>query len=142
MTATIPPAPTTPTAPAGVRRRIRQFAVGATVLLTLASLSSDDGLVLCPFRRCTGGYCPGCGMTRSAGELARGDVAGSWVRHPFLLIALAQVAVAAVAWAARPSAFRALVRRHSALILLVNTAVLTGIWIVPLIDGSIPAPFG
>jgi len=42
-----------------------------------------------------GGSCPGCGMTRAAVLLGRGDVAASWSAHPALLPLLALVALEA-----------------------------------------------
>jgi len=123
-------------------RRYLRLAGGAlAAFVALSALSTEGGPVLCPFRRCTGGYCPGCGMTRSAGRLAHGDAAASWEQHPYLLLALAQLAVIGAAWRLAPAVFR---HRMASLLLpalIVNLALLVGIWVARLLDGSIPAPF-
>jgi hypothetical protein len=116
--------------------------VAAVVMTVLAALSTDDGVVLCPFRRCTGGYCPGCGLTRSGGRLLRGDVAGSWRLHPYLLIAVAQVvvlgSVLAVLGSARFSERMAGLWRP---LLMINGVAIVAVWLFRMADGSIPVPF-
>jgi len=116
-------------------------AAGALVAVALVS-SSDDGPVLCPYRRCTGGYCPGCGLTRAAGQLIRGDVAGSWSHHPFLLIALAQTVAGAALTAATPASRRSSRLRVAMLpVAAANAVVLLVIWTARLATGAIPLPF-
>jgi hypothetical protein len=114
--------------------------VAAATAAALAA-ADDSGPVLCLFRRCTGGYCPGCGLTRSAGRLVRGDLAGSWHQHPFLAIAMAQLVVLAAVLAARYEAGLQAIRRRALPLLAVNGAVLLGVWILRLSTGAIPAPF-
>lgn len=104
--------------------------------------SSDDGLVLCPLRRCSGGYCPGCGLTRSAGQLVRGDLAGSWSQHPFLLLAFGQLAVLATLWSLGSARLRERLSRHTTAFVIANVALLGVIWAARLATGSIPIPFG
>lgn len=105
----------------------------------VAGANADDGVALCPFRRCTGGYCPGCGATRAANRLAHGDLQASWSHHPWVILAMAQVAVVAVVAAALASGTRRLQLRRFAIPLVVtNTALLIGIWIVRLSAGTIP----
>ena len=119
-----------------------RLAAGALVgFVALSALSTEDGPVLCPFRRCSGGYCPGCGMTRSAGRLLQGDVAGSWAHHPYVVLALAQVAVAAAAWRLGSASLRGTMEKLVTPALAVNLALVSGIWLSRLVDGSIPAPF-
>jgi hypothetical protein len=120
--------------------------------------SGDDSPVLCLFRRCTGGYCPLCGMTRALARALEGDVAGSWHQHPYLLLALAQATVIAGAWVcfeigATPAPFdRAgpdpgrnpaleLLRRRLGPLALANGVLLLVIWALRLATGTIPAPF-
>ena len=70
-----------------------------STLATVAAviLVEDDGMVLCPFRVLSrGAYCPGCGATRAAGHLLRGDIAQSWIEHPFVLLAALQTLIIGV----------------------------------------------
>ena len=115
--------------------------VGIFAAVSLTASQDDDGIVLCPYRRCTGGYCPGCGMTRAAGALLRGAVGASWRHHPFLLLAIAQIAVI-VAWSTF-SGQRAtgLVRRWQTPLLATNALVLLVIWVARMATGVIPTPF-
>jgi len=110
----------------------------------------EHGPVLCPFRLATGGYCPACGMTRAMGHLARGDIVGSWHMHPFLLLILGQVAVAAAAWAVSelrrrrsgaPNPVLVLLRRRADTLQLVNGGLLVALWVIRLATHAIPAPF-
>ncbi|MEM7273819.1 MAG: DUF2752 domain-containing protein [Actinomycetota bacterium] len=114
---------------------------GLAGLGVLFALSDEDGPVLCPFRRCTGGYCPGCGLTRSGGRLLRGDVAGSWQQHPYLIIATVQVLALLAVWSVAGSALRQRLRSLAMPALIVNTVGITGLWIYRMFDGSIPVPF-
>ncbi|MGF1598516.1 MAG: DUF2752 domain-containing protein [Acidimicrobiales bacterium] len=108
------------------------------VAVAAVVVTDDDGPVLCPFRLCTGGYCPGCGLSRAGGRLARGDLAASWHQHPFALLAALQLVVVA-AWCLAGR------RRPGSLplvpLLVGNGAVLVGLWILRLMLGDIPAPF-
>lgn len=114
---------------------------GATTLLLFA-LSTEDGPVLCPFRRCTGGYCPGCGLTRSGGRLLRGDLSGSWQQHPYLIFGLLQAVVAAVAWQFGSSRVRSWLQSRAVTLLVLNLTAMTVVWIARMVNGSIPVPFG
>lgn len=126
---------------------LQRFGTGRVVLMagaviaTLFALSDEDGPVLCPFRRCTGGYCPGCGLTRSGGRLVRGDVVGSWQQHPFLVLGVVQAALVATLWRFGSGSLRARMQTLSGRFLKANLALLLGIWVIRLFDGSIPVPF-
>lgn len=119
----------------------RFIAAGAIVFGVLAALSNDDGPVLCPLRRCSGGYCPGCGLTRSGGRLLRGDVAGSWQQHPYLLIAIAQIAAVATLWSVGSASLRQRLATLGRPALAVNAALMAAVWVVRMTNGSIPIPF-
>lgn len=130
----------------------RTTTLGLTAVSLLGAglvTGGDNGPVLCPFRHVTGGYCPACGMTRALARLLRGDVVGSWHQHPFLLLALAQVALAAVAWTVAerrrrgpaPNLVLTLAARRSDSLLAANGALLVALWIVRLATHVIPAPF-
>ncbi len=117
-------------------------ALGLAGLLALGlSASGEEGPVLCPFRICTGGYCPGCGFTRSTGALIRGDVAGSWRHHPYLLLVAVQAAVLVTVWSIVADPVRAKLRNAAQPLLIANAILVATIWIVRILSGQIPAPF-
>ncbi len=115
-------------------------ATGAFLVAGITA-SSDDGMILCPLRRCSGGYCPGCGLTRSSGQLLRGDLAGSWRQHPYLLLALAQLGVLAAAYAALSETRRARLRGMTSHLLIANASLLVAIWVARMASGAVPVPF-
>ncbi len=119
-----------------------QIAAGAAAFVTAGMLSSsDDGIVLCPFRRCTGGYCPGCGLTRASGRLLRGDLVGSWQQHPYVIIGVVQAVVLTTLWATG-SRLWPTVRRYAMPLIVTNITLLVAIWVARLATGAIPIPFG
>lgn len=111
--------------------------VGAMAVVTAGD--GDDGIVLCPFRVCTGGYCPGCGGTRAAGRLLRGDVVGAWQRHPFVVLLAAQLAILAGLYARASS--RPWVRARWATFTIVNTGIMVAVWLLRLGLDDVPRPF-
>ena len=117
--------------------RIAAVAVALVVAVNVGG--SDGGPGLCVFRRCTGGYCPGCGLTRAARHLTRGQVGAAWQDHPWLVLAVAQALVAAAVYAVARR-IRAVIgwNRVSVVVGVFNVVLLLGIWIVRLVDGSIP----
>lgn len=66
--------------------------LAAAVVAAIGSTAADLP-TLCVFRRCTGGYCPGCGGTRAAASLAKGDLAGAWMQHPWVVLLAVQLIV-------------------------------------------------
>jgi hypothetical protein len=120
---------------------LRAAMVAGGFLAAGVTASSDEGPVLCPFRRCTGGYCPGCGLTRATGQLIRGELRASVATHPVLVLLVAQLLAVLVARARfGPVVGRWLTARLT-VIAVANTAALTLVWIVRMTTGAIPAPF-
>lgn len=115
--------------------RARPLLLGAAGIATVALLSSDDGPVLCPFRRITGVPCAGCGLTRCAGELARLDVAGAFGVHPLGPLVLAQLVVVLVLWLVRPERVR---ERWVVPLVVANGVALFAVWLLRLATGDIP----
>jgi hypothetical protein len=120
--------------------RIGLLAVVA--VLAVDAGGTDDGVGVCLFRRCTGGYCPGCGMTRSARHLTRGEVGAAWHDHPIVVLLAIQGVVGAGLFAAmRTLRPRLRSPRTLAVVAAVNAVLLLAIWVVRLVDGSIPRFF-
>lgn len=119
------------------------MAVGVLGLFLAAAVgaSDDDGPVLCVFRRGSGGYCPGCGLTRSAGMLIRGDLGGSWARHPYLALLSGQLVAMGLALGLDRKRVRTLLGRHATTIITGNAALMLGIWAWRIAAGAIPIPF-
>lgn len=85
-----------------------------------------DTPVLCPFRLCTGYACPGCGLTRSALAVVRGDLETAWRYHPFVFVLVVELAVvAAVLWYSGSG----WLRRHIVPIVSLNGAALLSLWV-------------
>lgn len=135
-----------PPSPTGLGRLVASplrvaLLVVAAVLVVDAG-GTDDGPGVCVFRRCTGGYCPGCGMTRSARHLTRGQLGAAWQDHPYLVLAAAQAIVAGAVYAVVRRIGRTINWNRILVALgIVNVVLITGIWIARLIDGSIPRFF-
>ncbi len=121
---------------------VRVVLLVVAAVLAVDAGGTDDGPGVCVFRRCTGGYCPGCGMTRSARHLTRGQVGAAWQDHPFLVLAAAQAVVAAAVYGILRR-IGATVNWNRVLVVLgiVNVVLIIGIWIARLVDGSIPRFF-
>ncbi|MGB3735227.1 MAG: DUF2752 domain-containing protein [Ilumatobacter sp.] len=120
--------------------RIALLAVAA--VLAIDAGGTDDGAGICVFRRCTGGYCPGCGLTRSARHLSRGEIGAAWQDHPIIVLLAIQGIAAAVTYAAI-AGLRARLRslRTLAVAAAANGILLLAIWVIRLVDGSIPRFF-
>lgn len=101
---------------------------------------TDEGPTICPFALCTGMACPGCGMTRAASHLIRGDLGLALRYHPLVpLTALA--VVGGWSWyALRLSGrVRPLPPRTLNLILIGSAVALLGVWLARLLTGTLPS---
>lgn len=130
-----PPAPPTASPEPPTRRWITDLRlvgpIGLAAGLALWS-PSDDGVTICPWRNCTGGACPGCGLTRGAAAFFKGDLATSWYYHPAALFVIVQVGAlwalavgrraGVVSWRLSPRALT--------LLLWVNGLALLALWLV------------
>lgn len=157
-TTDMPASPTAPGQPEASSlidrlRTDREFQIKAAAAMGVLALgvaaSDDEGTVLCPFRRCTDGYCPLCGATRSFGRLLRGDVAGAWVRHPYVVVLAVQIVVlgaiaglrSATGASSGSSARRPLLTSSQRRWLLIaNLVFVVGLWGLRLALGDIPRP--
>lgn len=85
----------------------------------------------CLFHLLTGLYCPGCGGTRAAVYLLRGQVAQSFVYHPLVPYTVLVVAVeAASALVARRTGNSKYYLGHESLFLYIGAGIILVNWIV------------
>ncbi len=115
----------------------------ASPLLAIALLAvvepTDDGPTFCPFALCTGTACPGCGMTRAAGHLFRGDIAAAMTYHPLVPMILAQLSVAwgwfalaSFGWVQKPN------NRVLTIVLAASAVALIVVWVARMATGTLP----
>ncbi len=94
-------------------RRENLLIVGAGIVHLGLNWAGLPGWV-CPIRAATGVPCPGCGMTRAAVELLRGEFSASLQTHafaPLFLLALLLILVALVLPQTQRERFLAFIRR-------------------------------
>jgi hypothetical protein len=100
---------------------------------------SEDGPTFCPFALCTGIACPGCGMTRAASSLVRGDLSGAFAFHPLVLLVGLQLAAGWVWFLLRRADRVQPMSNRNLNVILIGTAVaLVGVWIGRLLAGTLP----
>lgn len=116
------------------------FAVPVAAALLAATVQpTDGGFTICGLANCTGVACPGCGMTRAAGHLMRGNIAEALRYHPLVLVAVAELLTAWTIWAAHRAGWIRWRRRRWVDVALAATAVLfIVVWIARLITGTTP----
>jgi hypothetical protein len=111
--------------------------VAAIVLATINP--SDSSPTICGFARCTGVACPGCGMTRAAGQLVRGNVVEALRYHPLVLLIVAELLGAWTIWMAHRAGWIQWRHRRWVDVAIGGTAaLLLGVWIIRLVTGSTP----
>ena len=112
------------------------------VLAVVAAVALDpdrDGPTLCPFALCTGMACPGCGLTRAAGWLVRGDLGAAVAAHPLVFVVAAWAAGSWGVMAARARGRRLEVNRRAVDIgLAVTAGIFVATWIVRMAVGALP----
>lgn len=105
----------------------------------VAFAPSDDGPTICPFALCTGTACPGCGMTRAAGYLIRGDFTAAMTYHPLVPFVVAQLTVGWVWFIANKlGVVKAPPTRAVTWVLAATSAALLSLWVIRLALGSLP----
>ena len=100
---------------------------------------SDEGPTFCPFALCTGMACPGCGMTRAASHLIRGDFGTALGYHP-LVPMMAVLALGGWVWALlrRSGRVQPLSARWVNLVLIGTGLTLLGVWLARALSGTLP----
>lgn len=109
--------------------------VGALALAPVV----EKGPTLCPFALCTGMACPGCGMTRAASRLLRGDLTTAISLHPLVPL-IAFLGVAGWIWYVLRRAGRVQPLSTPVLngILTATLLALLAVWILRLATGTLP----
>ena len=93
----------------------------------------------CLIYTATGVSCPGCGMTRAAAAMLRGDWSSMWRFHPMAVVVAVEGFVTWATWGWTVFVRRRRVDEAVLLWLLVaNTVLLLVVWIVRLATGTLP----
>lgn len=114
---------------------------GVCAVAAFTEAGSDDGVVLCPYRLATGGWCPGCGCTRALSALVRGDIGTSLANNPWSMLLLAQATVLAGWVMAAPDSAKSWWKQRGMRLITANLVVAIVIWVARLASGVIPLPF-
>ena len=121
--------------------RTRFLAVAPLLAAALLSLGpvSNDGPTVCPFALVTGTACPGCGMTRAAGYLIRGDLSLALAYHPLVILISIQ-ALAGWAWLIlrRSDRVKPVSSRITNAVLIGTGLSLLVVWLLRMWAGSLP----
>lgn len=119
-------------------RLILAFPFIAVALLAVVT-PSDDGPTICPFALFTGTACPGCGMTRAAGHIIRGDVGTAMSYHPLIPLAVLAI-VGGWSWFALRLTGKVppMSQRTLNVILIAATIALVAVWGVRAVTGTLP----
>lgn len=108
--------------------------------LLAAIAPSDDGPTICFFALCTGTACPGCGMTRAASHLIRGEFATAIGYHPLVPAAMLAMVVGWGWFVLRLTGrVKPLGQTTLNVILIGSGAALLAVWVTRLALGSLPA---
>lgn len=111
----------------------------AVLGILFAAPAFEESPTVCPFALTTGMACPGCGMTRAASMLVRGDFASAMTFHPLVpLVAL--MGVGAWVWFAlrRRGRVQAMSSRLINGTLISLLAGLLIVWGARLLGGTLP----
>ena len=121
------------------RDRLILWSPLAAIGILIGAPAVEDGPTICPFALCTGMACPGCGMTRAAGQLLRGDFGSAFSYHP-LVPAIALLATAGWVWFVLRKTGRvaAMSNRLLNVILIVTCVALLAVWVARWATGSLP----
>ena len=121
------------------RDRLVLAAPLAVIGLLAVMRPGDDGVTICPFALWTGMACPGCGMTRAASYLIRGDLSTAIGYHPLVPL-IAVLSLGGWAWylLRRSGRVDPLPAKWVNTILIVTGIMLLGVWAARLLSGTLP----
>lgn len=121
------------------RHRLYVAAPLAAIGLLAAFSPSDDGPTVCAFALCTGTACPGCGMTRAAGYLIRGDIGAAFTYHPLVPLITFQIAAGWTWYMLRRTGKVRPMKQRTLNLTLIGTAVaFLAVWAVRFATGTLP----
>lgn len=121
------------------RDRLIVFSPLAIIGALALTQGIEDGPTICPFALGTGMACPGCGMTRAASWMLRGDLSSAVAYHP-LVPAIALLAAGGWIWIMLRKTGRVQPMSNRLLngVLIATLVALLAVWVVRLISGSLP----
>lgn len=121
------------------RDRLVLFSPIAIIAALALAPAVDAGPTVCPFALCTGMACPGCGMTRAASRLVRGDLGSALTFHP-LVPGIALLAIGGWTWFVLRRMGKVQPLRQSLVngILILTAIALVGVWVARLLTGTLP----
>lgn len=121
------------------RGMARLYALPLVAFALLWTVPIGAGVTVCPFALLTGTACPGCGMTRAAASLARGDLAAALTYHPLIVVVGAW---AGAAWLLRVRGRRdnrsSMSPRTLNALLAITAAAFLITWAIRWAQGSLP----
>ena len=122
-----------------VRDRLILLSPVAVVGILAMVPALEDGPTVCPFALGTGLACPGCGMTRAASQILRGDLASAVSYHP-LIPAIGLLAAAGWVWflLRRTGRVEPMSNRVLNAVLIATLVALLAVWIGRLATGTLP----
>lgn len=111
--------------------------LGAGALLAINP--TDQGPTICPFAVLTGVACPGCGLTRAASALLRGNVDLALDYHPLIPL-LVLIFLGGWVWSLlrRAGKVGPIPNRVLILVLLGTGVSLVAVWILRFASGTLP----
>ena len=122
-------------------RRDRLILLSPAILMGILALAPtlDETTTFCPFALSTGIACPGCGMTRAASRLVKGDFEAALSFHP-LVPAVALVGAVGWTWFAlrRAGKVQPMSGRLLNGILIATSVALIVVWVARLLSGTLP----
>lgn len=121
------------------RDRLILASPALAVLILAVIPAAEDGPTVCPLALFTGTACPGCGMTRAASRLLRGDLGAAMSFHP-LVPAIIVVALGGWVWflLRKTGRVQPLSNRVLNGILIAILTGLVAVWIARLATGTLP----
>jgi len=124
---------------AALRHRLFLLAPFAALALLALFTPSDEGPTVCPFALTTGTACPGCGLTRAASYLVKGDFGTAFVYHPLVPLIAVQLAGAWVWYLLRRSGRVKPISQRMLNTVLIGTAIaFLAVWAIRFASGSLP----